>query len=59
VFDFAQQKRKGREGKGRTYLVGRRSKGGVTPLSSPLGKKAAERERERGERSILWKVIRA
>ena len=41
AFDFAQHERKGREGKGRAYLVGRRSlrrrtgKGGVTPLSSP------------------------
>jgi hypothetical protein len=48
--------REGREGKGRTYLSAggasdeeqQDSKRGATPLSSPLGKKAAERARERG-----------
>ena len=47
---------KGREGKGRTYLVGwrnarrRTGKGGASPLSPPLGKKAAERGSEMREK---------
>ena len=59
------QSRKGREGKGRTYLVGQRSarrrtgKGGATPLSSPLGKEKKEggraraRERRKGRGSSV------
>ena len=50
--------RKGRGGKGRTYLVGwrnarrRTGKGGASPLSSPLGKKAAERGSEGREKGV-------
>jgi hypothetical protein len=44
VLDFAQQERKGRE---RADIPRRPAKGGATPVSSPLGKKAAERERQR------------
>jgi len=53
VFELS---RKGRGGKGRTYLVGwrnarrRTGKGGASPLSAPLGKKAAERGSEMREK---------
>ena len=43
MFDFAQQERKGKE---RADIPRRPAKGGATPLSSRLGKKAAERASE-------------
>ena len=52
MFDFAQKERKGSE---RADIPRRPAKGGATPQSSSLGKKAAEgasereREEERGE----------